>query len=283
MACASDLPYLIRLLDDDDPKVRPVVKKRFSTYQGDISHDLAALGASISSAEKKRLSHWLEPGRRKTLMEEWIVPTGGGPSLGDDWDEFENLLRILADFLHDGITLRPSLPDQLDLLAEEVRESFSGASLEISADSLRYWLFVKGAFRQRPKHPDALVYFDLCQVIDLRQGNATSLGCLYMLLARRLGVVVTGCNYPGHFLTRIEHRGRAFLVDCFHAGRRFEVDALLANELKLSKVALDSIISPCDLGDVLLRYLMEMQYSLVGLGRDEDALLVKKLAATLKP
>ena len=198
----ADLPYLIRLIDDDDPEVRPVVQARFEACEGDISHDLAALGSEIPLESKKRLSHWLEPGRRQALCQEWIVPSGGVAALAGDWDAFENLLRALSDFLHDGITLRPSLPDHLDLLADEIRESFSESS-ELTAENLRQWLFVNRRFGHPPSHSDAVKYFDLCYVLDHRVGNATSLGCLYMLIAWRVGVQVGGCNYPGHFLARV--------------------------------------------------------------------------------
>ena len=246
MPRANDLSHLIRLLDDDDPVVRPAVREQFAHYQGDLSHDLAALGISLSASGKKRLSHWLEPGRRQTLSDEWIIPSGGGVTLADDWDGFENLLRMLSDFLHDGIMLRPSLPDQLDLLADEIRDDCPDPSV----DALRSWLFVKGPFKPTKANADAVGNYDLCRVMDLYQGNATSFGCLFMLIGRRLGLPVEGCNYPGHFLTRIHDEDKVFLVDCYHGGRRFDVDELLSGNLELSEKAQRAISSPYYLGDV---------------------------------
>jgi len=284
MPSTRDLPYLLSLLDDDDPVVRPAVKEWFSACDGDLSHDLAALGQSISRSGKKRLAQWLEPGRRKTLMEEWQVPSGGVHGIADDWDTFENLLRLLSDFLHDGVTLRPSLPDQLDLLEEEIREAFFNTAYP-TAEDLRVWLFVDGPFRRdmhSNEYRDYLVNFDLCHVIDNRQGNSISLGCLYMLVAHRLGITVDGCNYPGNFLTRVQIENRDYVVDCFHSGRIFNVDELLEGHLGLSDRAKRAIIAPCGLGVVLLRYLIEMRYRLVADGRKEDALLMKQLVKTLR-
>lgn len=278
MPAASDLPFLLRLLDDNDPEVRPAVREQFESCQGDISHDLAALGISVSGSGRKRLQHWLEPGRRQTLMEEWIVPSGGSAALSDDWDSFENLLRLLSDFLHDGVTLRPSLPDHLDMLAEEMRKDLP----EPTAELMRRWLFVKSRFQRPTAKADDICYFDLSYVIEHCAGNATSLGCLFMLLGRRLSVEVDGCNYPGHFLCKIHSGDRLCLIDCFHHGRIFDVNELLAGNLEISPKARRAIVSPCYLGDVLLRYLIEMQYSLAAMGRTEDANLLKKLAATLK-
>lgn len=277
MPSTADLPYLIRLLDDQDPAVRPVIQQQFSSFGGDISQDLAALGIQLPGGDKKRLAKLLEPGRRETLREEWLVLSGGAASLEDDWEGFEAILRQLSDFLHDGITLRPSLSDSLDLLASEVREDLPAPT----ADELRLWLFDKGPFTGVKAKADAEKNFDLCRVIDTREGNPTSLGFLYILLARRLGAQVEGCNYPGHFLTRIQSGGVGYLVDCFHGGRRFNIDALIESHPEISQKARNAVGAPAHLGVILVRFITELQYTLSATGREEDAELFKELLNTL--
>ena len=275
---SDDLPYLIRLLDDKDPAVRPIVKERIAELRGDISHDLAALGIKINAAGKKRLSRLLRPGRRETLRDEWLVPSNGFDALEDDWESFENLLRQICDFLHDGVTLRPSLSDSLDLLAEEISEEL----IAPSANDLRRWLFKSGRFSGDSKQADALENYDLCNVIETRQGNPTSLACLFILLGRRLGCHVQGCNYPGHFLARIQIDGVSHLIDCFHGGRKFDADALLRLHPEISERARSAVNDDGHLGLILLRYVTEIRHSLEAVNRDEDAALFKELATTLK-
>lgn len=277
MPSAADLPFLIRLLDDQDPAVQPVIEQQFSEFGGDISQDLAALGIQISGAEQRRLKKFLEPGRRATLRDEWLIPSGGAVSLEDDWESFESILRQLSDFLHDGITLRPSLPDSLDILADEIRESLPAPS----ADELRVWLFEEVSFRGVRAKADAEKNFDLCRVIETKQGNPTSLAFLYILLARRLGAQVEGCNYPGHFLTKIQSEGKGYLVDCFHGGRSFEVEALLTAHSEISEKARTAVSVPSHLGVILVRYITELHHTLAGAGRTEDAKLFKELLSTL--
>ena len=274
----DDLPYLIRLLDDEDPAVRPIVKERISELRGDISHDLAALGININAEGKKRLSRLLQPGRRETLRNEWLVPTGGSEALSDDWESFENFLRQICDFMHDGVTLRPSLSDSLDMLADEIEQDL----VDPSANDLRRWLFKSGRYKGDSKQADALKNYDLCQVIDSHTGNPTSLACLFMLLGRRLGCQIDGCNYPGHFLARIDIGGTAHLIDCFHGGRKFDADALLRLHPEISERARCAVTDGGDLGFILLRYVTEMQHSLSAVNRNEDAALFKELATTLK-
>ncbi|MBK1829736.1 hypothetical protein JIN77_03295 [Verrucomicrobiaceae bacterium R5-34] len=278
MSSTSDLPFLIRLLDDRDPAVRPVIREQFSEFGGDISHDLAALGIQVPNGGKKRLVRLLEPGRRETLRDEWLVPSGGFSALEDDWEGFESSLRQLSDFLHDGITLRPSLTDSLDMLADEIRAELVAPT----ADELRIWLFANGRFSGVKSKTAAETHFDLCRVMESHQGNPISLGLLFMLVGHRLGAEVDGCNYPGHFLTRIEEDGVLYLVDCFHRGRRFEAETLLEKYPELSLKAREAVSSPGHLGLILLRYLTEIHKTLSGSGRHEDAGLFKALIETLK-
>ncbi len=275
---SGDLPHLIRLLDDKDPAVRPVVRERLSELSGDISHDLAALGIKINAEGKKRLSRLLRPGRRETLRDEWLVPSSGSDALADDWEGFENYLRQICDFLHDGVTLRPSLSDSLDLLADEISEDL----MDPNANDLRRWLFKSGRFKGDTKQADALRNYDLCEVIESRTGNPTSLACLFMLLGRRFGCQVEGCNYPGHFLARIQINGTIHLIDCFHGGRKFDADALLRLHPEISERAKSAVSDSSNLGLILWRYLTEIQNSLIAVNRDEDAALFKELTNTLK-
>jgi hypothetical protein len=280
MANESDLPYLIRLLDDKDPAVRPVVREHLSDFGGDISHDLAALGIDINFTGKKRLSRLLSPGRRETLRNEWVVPTAGAMAMEDDWENFENTLRQISDFLHDGITLRPSLSDSLDLLMEEVLDDH----IAPTANELRCWLFVDGPFKgvgDNTTNTTELENFDLCHVINTHIGNATSLGCLFMLLGRRMGVQVDGCNYPEHFLARIDVEGRAQLIDCFHGGRKFDIDSLIEAHPEISEKARSAVYASSHLGVILLRFVREMQPSFIAVKRTEDAALFVELAKTL--
>jgi len=277
MPPVEDLPYLIRLLDDEDPAVSPIIHQQFSDFGGDISQDLAALGIQVPASGRKRLAKILESGRREVLRAEWLAPSGGAASLEEDWESFEAILRQLSDFLHDGITLRPSLSDSLDLLADEVSEDLPAPT----ADELRIWMFKNGAFSGAKEKADAEKNFDLCRVIDIRQGNPTSLGFLFILLGRRLGSQVEGCNYPGHFLTRIYSGGTGYLVDCFHGGRRFDIGTLIESHPEISEKARHAVDAPSHLGLILLRYITELQYTLQATGRDDDAELFKELLHTL--
>ena len=115
MAEASQLPYLIKLLDDESEATQSALKKEFEKFQGDVSDDLASLAIDLSPEDRYRVSQLLHPCRREKLTQQWAVPD----NLDDDWETFEHLLRLLCDYMHDGISLRSSLNDSLDILADD--------------------------------------------------------------------------------------------------------------------------------------------------------------------
>ncbi|WP_303979235.1 SirB1 family protein [Dongia mobilis] len=73
---------------------------------------------------------------------------------------------------------------------------------------------------------DDLQNADLMRVIDRRQGLPVALAILYIHAARSLGWAVEGVNFPGHFVIRLFHDGKAAILDPFDGGRILETGDL---------------------------------------------------------
>lgn len=56
---------------------------------------------------------------------------------------------------------------------------------------------------------------NLMRVIDRRRGLPVTLGVLYLHIGRKLGWNITGLNFPGHFLLRLESNGQRAIIDPF--------------------------------------------------------------------
>jgi len=274
-----ELPHLLRLLDDDDPAVREPVALRLRDFAGDLSEPIAALGIDLSAAEQEMLGDLLRPARRRELASEWVVPSGGWPALADDWDRVEALLRMVADFLHDGVSLRPSLHDALDLLADE----FEAAGHPLSADDLRQFLFTSGRLVGNKSDYYNPRNSDLCWAIENGRSNPLGLSLIFILVARRLHLAVEACNFPGHFLCRIETSEATAIVDCFNGGRIHLIEEMLAPELKLSAAARKALETSATAGEVLMRTLRNLEHSFARLDQDEDQDVFRKLRNSLEP
>jgi len=272
-----ELSAILRLLDDDTPQVREQIAQRLEETTGDLSEALAELGWAGTEQERRLLSRLLVPARRETLRREWIVPSGGLGGLGDDWDLLEHLLRLISDFLHDGVTMRQALPDALDLLAEEAEEQLSADTEE----ALRGFLFDGGRFRgNRESYYDPR-NSDLAGTLSTGTSNPIGLCLVYLFTARRLGLDVSGVSFPGHFLCRIHDDGEPVIVDCFDDGKRHHLATLLAAHPELGReqrAALSHASSP---GAILNRVLLNLASSFAGLKQEEDAGLIAELRSTL--
>ena len=261
MITKTKLPYLIKLLDDQDPAIQAALKDEFAESSGDLSNELTALGLEVdlSQQDKMKLSKLLLPARRETLINEWQIPAGGRAAMADDWDSFEYHLRLISDYLHNGISLRPTLSDALDLLADEFSSEHENESL--NADKLRVWMFTNEKFKGNTEQYYLPHNNDLCWVIDSEKGNPISLATLFILVARRLNLDVSGCNYPGHFLARIFLDDEMQLVDCFHKGRLIPAKKVIAEHKDISIKAKLAISAHASLGDILLRFVKNIEYS----------------------
>lgn len=82
------------------------------------------------------------------------------------------------------------------------------------------------AYRGDRMNYDDLQNADLIRVIDRRQGLPVALAILYIHAARSQGWQVEGVNFPGHFVIRLFHDGKAAMLDPFDGGRVLETGDL---------------------------------------------------------
>lgn len=266
---------LIRLLDDETPEVRSRVAERIAQCGGDLSDWLAGSQRTLGHDERLLLAELLRPARRAALEREWQVPTGGADALGEDWENFEAMLRAISDFLHDGVSIRQPLSDALDLLAEEAE--LAGVA---SANELRVFLFAEGRLAGNEENYDDPRNSDLAWSIAAGRSNPLGLAVIFLLVARRLDLVVEAVNFPGHFLARIYEDGYPLIIDCFDSGRQHLQATLLENP-EMGRQERELLRQSAGPGTILRRLLNNLHSALQGAGRTEDAQLVRKLRATL--
>lgn len=274
----EELEALLRLLDDETPEVRERVRERLSQCSGDLSEWLTTRPQPLTKKERALLQEMLSPARRRALERDWVVPSGGASALQEDWESFEALLRVLSDFLHDGITLRQPLSDALDLMAEEAAES--GVLTE---SDLRAFLFEGDRLSgNRTDYYDPR-NSDLAWSISEGRSNPLGLCLIFILVARRLNLEVEGVNFPGHFLSRIFEDGYPLIIDCFDHGRVHLQSTLIDSGSELTRQQRSTLRESADPGTILLRLLNNLSSALGHAGRTEDAKLAETLHQTLEP
>ncbi|HCX66055.1 MAG: hypothetical protein CMI61_14660 [Parvibaculum sp.] len=80
---------------------------------------------------------------------------------------------------------------------------------------------------------DAETYDDprnanLAHVIDRRKGLPVTLGILYLHVGTKIGLDLSGLNFPGHFVLRLQGAGEAVVLDPFNGGQTLSPADLLS-------------------------------------------------------
>lgn len=120
----------------------------------------------------------------------------------------------------------------LDELVASAREALNGAAspmpCSVAAGALAGVL--AGTYRYLG---DTETYDDprnanLAHVIDRRKGLPVTLGILYLHVASKLGLDLSGLNFPGHFVLRLRCADEALVIDPFNGGQALSAADLLS-------------------------------------------------------
>lgn len=101
----------------------------------------------------------------------------------------------------------------------------------------------------------------LMDVIDRRTGIPISLSVLYLEIARRVGVLAQGVNFPGHFLVRVAVEDAWLFLDPFSGGRALtptDLEALLRKTTTPDAVLEPSVIAAATTRQILARMLVNL-------------------------
>ncbi|ROQ45848.1 regulator of sirC expression with transglutaminase-like and TPR domain [Stenotrophomonas maltophilia] len=105
----------------------------------------------------------------------------------------------------------------------------------------------------------------LNEVFERRLGNPISLALVQMEVARRLGIVLDGVSFPGHFLVRLPMEEGMLVMDPFNGGRPLGVEELrerasshLGGQRPDDQV-LAQILDPAPSRAILMRMLRNLQ------------------------
>ena len=113
-----------------------------------------------------------------------------------------------------------------DVAAKNAAENCAARAAALNAVFVERWGYTGDSANY-----DDVANASLARVIDRRKGLPVALGILYIHTARALGWDMSGLNFPGHFLVRLE--GERMILDPFNGGQ-----TLSAGDLRrLLKVA----------------------------------------------
>lgn len=277
MPALPHLSHLIKLLDDDSEVVRQAVSQELTGMRRELPQHIETLETPLSADEERLVAQLLEPARRLELEETWMRWRWmEGPDA-----QLEEGLSQLSTFLNGWKTQSADLAKRLDTLAEE---AFAEQG-RMDAHELAQWLFGPHGgitrFRGNSKDYYSPMNSNLFWVLDTGLGNPISLCCLYRLLGQRFGLEIEGCNFPGHFLSRVSYRDQTWLVDCFNRGR-FMLAADVAKHHPAANPGMEDLIrEPATADGTLLRILRNLDDAYERLRMLPERQFMRRLAVKL--
>jgi regulator of sirC expression with transglutaminase-like and TPR domain len=132
---------------------------------------------------------------------------------------------LLAAFDDPALGLDP-YRRHLAALVRDVAAENAESSAAARAGALNAVIAARWGYRGDTANYDDVANASVPRVIDRRKGLPVTLGILYIHAARGQGWPISGLNFPGHFIVRIEGEGQRLILDPFNAGRVLAVDEL---------------------------------------------------------
>lgn len=263
----GEIKALVTLLDDDDHEIVEHVEKQIRHLGGivipfledhweenslnpnlqkrieDIIHDLQYQQVI------DRLLEWKNRGAEDLLEGMWIIATYQYPDL-----HLEKLKQYINDMYFDAwLEFRDNLHPH-----DQVR-------------ILNQIFFDKHKFQPNTKNFHSAANSMLNQVFDMKRGNPISLCIIYMLIAKRLGMPVSGVNLPSLFILTYKSPQIQFYINVFNKGLIFtKVD--IDNYIKQMHLNPNEVFyEPCDNMDIIRRVLRNLIVSFERIGDIERA------------
>ena len=166
-----------------------------------------------------------------------------------------------------------------------------GPSVSTSSESIKAlneYLYDEEGFAGNRDHYDDPRNSFLNEVLDRRTGIPISLAVVYLELARRAGLSITGVNFPGHFLLRAPGliAGDDLIIDPFHGGAllsEFDCRQLLRNHVGEDAAFDHSLLEPATRHEIVVRMLVNLKRLYVRMRSFPQARLVSTLLLTADP
>jgi regulator of sirC expression with transglutaminase-like and TPR domain len=268
----KELKALVSLLDDqDDQIVTQVVDKIRSLGKEAIPYLEHEWENNFNPHVQRRIEeliHDLQYELLKFRIEEWYV--------SKDQDLLTGLW-LIATYQY------PDL--EIEKLKQELEQIYYEAWLEFKPDLYAFdqvkvlngVLFNKLKFGANTKNFHSPGNSMINIVLETHKGNPITLCIIYMLVAQKLKMPVSGVNLPNLFIVTYKDEKNQFYINAFNKGLIFSKQDIenYIHELRLTPQ--DSFFEPCSNLEIVRRVFRNLIMSFDKMGEHEKAEEVKEL------
>lgn len=272
MMSDKELKALVSLLDDQDDqivtqvvdKIRSLGKEAIPFLENEWENNFNPL----VQRRIEELIHDLQYELLKFRIEEWYV--------SKDQDLLTGLW-LIATYQY------PDL--EIEKLKQELEQIYYEAWLEFKPDLYAFdqvkvlngVLFNKLKFGANTKNFHSPGNSMINIVLETHKGNPITLCIIYMLVAQKLKMPVSGVNLPNLFIVTYKDEKNQFYINAFNKGLIFSKQDIenYIHELRLTPQ--DSFFQPCTNLEIIRRVFRNLIMSFDKMGEHEKAEEVKEL------
>jgi len=222
----KQIPHLIKLLDDESSDIRNNIIRELASFGPNLKEELDNIPFLLNPTQKEHVKKILRGHRRLMLKKAW----SSWYQLPSEIQKLECAVTILSEYLQDP-TLQDSVTDVTAPKVKSLLDDLVGAYQEKyrvkNAKLLAQFLFKELGLKGNEKDYYNPQNSNLIYVINNKKGIPISLATIYILVGSRLGLKIEGCNFPGHFLAKIQSNGKDLYVDCFSSGQLIEEEDII--------------------------------------------------------
>ena len=265
----TDLPFLVRLLDDPSPVVGARVAARLRALGPGVWDEIGRQNIALTGAQRLALEtlaldlHLSSEDATALLWRQWRELS----ARESETAHLERALCLLASW-QCGSDVAGRGARALDELARDFDASGEAGDALALADFLFDHRGFRGALPAEFYEPRNS---NLMWVLEEGTGLPISLACVFSLVGARVGLCVEGCNFPGHFLARDGRGGHVF--DPYNRGR-----ILSPNEVAtLEKAAPHEMRASASAPEIIARVLRNLSVAYHHAGNGEHSGLMLSL------
>lgn len=271
-AIVSELPdsqktALISLLGDEDPVVYEAVREKIVSCGEDSRIWLRPFALDGNPLRRRRAQEIIRHFDRQSADNHFL---GFCLKQGEDLD-LEQGAWLLAQTQYPEINVE-AYAALLDSYAGELRQRIAPYTrANPLLTHINQYVFGQLGFSGNEAN-----YYDpdssyLNRVLDRRTGNPINLCLVYLLLARRLRLPVSGIGLPGHFLCRYQSTSDELFIDPFNRGKLLTKGDCIHYLVRGNYDLKDEYLSPVSPRRMLARICGNLRQTYHRLGHNEAA------------
>jgi len=274
---ANQRAALVSLLVDEDPAIYQMVRRKILSYGPIACQWLRPHMLSSDPVMRRRaleIVHYLARQGSDEKFLEFCLHSG---------EELDLDMAV-------GLLAQTQYPDTnveayqalYDDWAGELRSRIEvGAPAEEVLATVNHYLFHQLGFAGNEQFGDNPENCYLNRVVDRRTGNPISLCTIYLFIARRLKLPITGIGLPGHFICRFQSPTKEIYIDAFRRGRFWTKADCIKHLLNNNHGLQDGYLAPVTPRRMLLRMCANLHQTYANLEMSEETVRMQRYLIAL--